>query len=232
MAVLIRLMLAAALAVAFNGCGNGERGNPEKKEPAPAVTVAPPPVPAQLDSRPVLATFGDSLSAGFGVEPGKSFPDIVQRLLDSEGYRYRVANLGVSGDTTTDGVERLASVLAVKPDIVLLEFGGNDGLRGQPVSSSKQNLRLMVEALQKSGARVVLAGMTLPRNYGPEYIRAFEQIYVEVAAEYKLVRIPFLLEGVGGNAQLMQPDGIHPTAQGADIVAHTVFNFIRPLLRK
>ncbi len=220
-------MLTAALTVAFNGCG--DRG---KEESAPPVSLAVPPAPAEADSRPVIAAFGDSLSAGFGVEPGKSFPDVVQRLLDAGGYRYRVANLGVSGDTTTDGVERLASVLAVKPDLVLLEFGGNDGLRGQPVSSSKQNLRLMVEALQKSGARVVLAGMTLPRNYGPEYIRAFEQIYVEVAEEYKLVRIPFLLEGVGGNPRLMQPDGIHPTAQGADIVAHTVFTSIRPLLRK
>jgi acyl-CoA thioesterase-1 len=228
MAVIFRLMLAVALAVAFNGCGNDR-----KPEAAAPVTAAnPAPAPVQPDSRPVIAAFGDSVSAGFGVEPGKSFPDDLQRLLDAEGFRYRVVNLGVNGDTTSDGVERLPSVLAVKPEIVLLEFGGNDGLRGQPVASSKQNLRLMTEALQKAGAKVVVAGMTLPRNYGPDYIQAFEKMYVDVAAEFRLVSIVFLLEGVGGNPRLMQADGIHPTAEGADIVAHTVMSSLRPILTK
>jgi acyl-CoA thioesterase-1 len=180
----------------------------------------------------MIATFGDSLSAGFGLDPGQSFPDDLQRDLDAAGYQYRVVNLGVSGDTTTDGVERLPSVLAVRAAIVILEFGGNDGLRGLPVPAAKANLEKMIQAIQSSGAKVVLAGMTLPRNYGPEYIHAFEQMYVALADQYKLARIPFLLDGVGGNPNLMQPDGIHPTAQGAEIVANTVMRYLAPVLGK
>jgi acyl-CoA thioesterase-1 len=180
----------------------------------------------------VIAAFGDSLSAGLGLDPGRSFPDDLQRDLDAAGYKYRVLNLGVSGDTTTDGVERLPSVIAVRPAIVILEFGGNDGLRGLPISAAKTNLEKMIQAIQSSGAKVVLAGMTLPRNYGAEYIHAFEQMYVTLANQYKLARIPFLLQGVGGNPNLMQPDGIHPTAQGAEIVANTVMTYLTPLLRK
>jgi acyl-CoA thioesterase I len=205
MAVSLKLMLATALAVAVS------------------VQAA--------DTRPVIAAFGDSLSAGFGVDPGKSFPDDLQRMLDAAGYRYRVVNLGVSGDTTTDGVERLPTVLALHPAIVILEFGGNDGLRGLPVTAARRNLAQIIEALQKAHIQILLAGMTLPRNYGPEYIHSFEQMYVELAKQYKLARIPFLLEGVGGNAQLTQPDGIHPTAEGAQIVARTVMKYLEPLLR-
>jgi acyl-CoA thioesterase I len=209
MTVAFQLRFLMALAVAFS------------------VFAAPP----QSDTRPVVAAFGDSLSAGYGVEPGKSFPDDLQRLLDAAGYRYHVVNLGVSGDTTTDGVERLPAVLAVHPAIVILEFGGNDGLRGLPVASAQKNLATMVEALRKGGAQIVLAGMTLPRNYGPEYIRSFEQVYIDLAKMYGLVRIPFLLEGVGGHPDLVQPDGIHPTAEGAEIVAHNVMKYLQPLLR-
>jgi acyl-CoA thioesterase I len=122
-------------------------------------------------------------------------------------------------------------VLAVHPAIVLLEFGGNDGLRGLPVASTQKNLATMIESLQMSGARVVLAGMTLPRNYGPEYIHSFEQVYIDLAMKYHLIRIPFLLEGVGGHPDLMQADGIHPTALGAEIVARNVMNYLRPLLK-
>ena len=140
--------------------------------------------------------------------------------------------MGVSGDTTTDGVERLPSVLALKPAIVILEFGGNDGLRGQPVSGAERNLAQMIEALRASGANIVLAGMTLPRNYGPDYIHSFEQMYVDLAKKYGLVRIPFLLDGVGGVAALTQADGIHPTAQGAKIVARTTMKYVEPLLKR
>ncbi len=152
-------------------------------------------------------------------------------MLDADGYQYHVVNLGVSGDTTTDGVERLPNVLAVHPAIVLLEFGGNDGLRGLPVTSTRQNLAMMIETLQKSGASVMLAGMTLPRNYGPEYIHSFEQVYIDLAKQYNLVRMPFLLEGVGGHADLMQADGIHPTAVGAEIVASNVMKYLQPMLK-
>jgi acyl-CoA thioesterase-1 len=180
----------------------------------------------------VIAAFGDSLSAGFGAEPGRSFPDFVQRLLDHAGYRYRVFNAGVSGDTTSDGVERMPEVIALSPAIVILEFGGNDGLRGLPVTTTKANLAQMIEGLQKAGAKVLLAGMTLPRNYGPEYIASFDKVYPELAAQYRIPRIPFLLDGVGGVPQLMQKDAIHPTAQGNAIVARTVFRYLEPMLSK
>lgn len=210
MTVAFKLRFLTALTVAFS-------------------TFAAPPVP---DTRPVIAAFGDSLSAGFGVAPGKSFPDDLQRLIDAAGFRYRVMNLGVSGDTTSDGVERLPSVLAVHPAIVILEFGGNDGLRGLPVASARKNFVQMIETLQKGHVQILLAGMTLPRNYGPEYIQSFEQIYIDLAKQYKLARVPFLLEGVGGHPELTQPDGIHPTAEGAAIVARTVMKYLQPMLRR
>lgn len=224
-------MLLAALAASLAACGSHDREQPSNPPaqagPATATTSAP---VRPADTRPIIAAFGDSLSAGFGVEPGKSFPDDIQRLLDAGGYHYHVVNLGVSGDTTTDGVVRLPIVLAIHPAIVILEFGGNDGLRGLPVTSTAKNFATMVEALQKSGAKVLLAGMTLPRNYGPEYIHSFEQVYIDLAKRYRLVRIPFLLDGVGGHPDLMQGDGIHPTAQGAEIVARNVMNHLQPML--
>lgn len=217
--------LIAALMLA--GC------SPKPQSPAPAQL---PPVGAtaqpQADLRPVIAAFGDSLTAGYGVEPGQTYPDDLQRLLDAGGYRYRVANLGVSGNTTTDGLERLAEVLAAKPVIVIVEFGGNDGLRGLPVSTTFANQAQIVEALQNSGAKILLAGMSLPRNYGPEYIRSFEQVYLDLASKYHLARIPFLLEGVGGHPELLQQDGIHPTARGCQIVAANVVKYLKPLLQK
>ena len=224
-------MLLVGAVVAFTACGSRNSPQPEEQTQTARPEPARAPRPQLPDTRPVIAAFGDSLSAGFGVEPGKSFPDDIQRMLDADGYSYHVVNLGVSGDTTTDGVERLPNVLAVHPAIVLLEFGGNDGLRGLPVASTEQNLATMIESLQKSDAQVVLAGMTLPRNYGPEYIHSFEQVYVDMAKKYRFVRIPFLLEGVGGHPDLMQADGIHPTATGAEIVARNIMSYLRPLLK-
>jgi acyl-CoA thioesterase-1 len=218
------------VAVALTGCGSAEKQaapTPEKVTEERAPQAAPPPVD---DRRPVIVTFGDSISAGYGVEPGKSFPDDLQRLIDQAGFKYRILNLGVSGDTTTDGVERLSSVIVFHPKIVIVEFGGNDGLRGQPVTSSKTNLAAIIDGLQKAGSTVVLAGMTLPRNYGPEYIASFDRIFPELAKQYKVTLIPFILDGVGGNPALTQPDGIHPTAEGAQIVAATVMKYLKPLL--
>ena len=223
-------MLWIALAVALTACGNRAPEQPLQKNLQQSEKQFQQEIKQTEDTRPVIAAFGDSLSAGFGVEPGKSFPDDLQRLLDAAGYRYRVVNLGVSGDTTTDGVERLPAVLASHPAIVIVEFGGNDGLRGLPVVSSQKNLATMVEALRKARVQIVLAGMTLPRNYGPEYIQSFEQMYIDLAKMYKLTRIPFLLEGVGGHPDLIQADGIHPTAEGAEIVAHNVMKYLQPLL--
>jgi acyl-CoA thioesterase-1 len=184
------------------------------------------------DPRPVIVCFGDSLSAGFGVDAGLSFPDFLQKRIDQRGYRYRIVNLGISGDTTSGGLARITSAIRLKPSITILELGGNDGLRGIPLTATKANLEAMTKELLAAGSQVVIAGMTLPPNYGPDYIREFERIYVQLAAKYKLPRIGFLLEGVALDRQLMQPDGIHPTAAGNEKVAAHVMKTLEPLLRK
>lgn len=218
------LTCAAAFWFCLAACGR-------KSEPAPAeIKISAPSPPPPADTRPAIAAFGDSLSAGFGADPGKSYPDFLQKLIDADHLSYRVVNYGVSGDTTADGVERLPEVIAGKPKIVVLELGGNDGLRGLPVASTRANLETMVSALQKSGATVVLAGMTLPRNYGPEYIHSFERVYVDLARQKHLTRVPFLLNGVAGVSRLMQRDGIHPTAEGNALVAKNVYQYVKPLL--
>jgi acyl-CoA thioesterase-1 len=182
---------------------------------------------------PQIVAFGDSLTAGFGADPGKSYPDYLQKLLDKNGYHYRVMNAGVSGDTTSDGVERMQGVLQTRPAIVILEFGGNDGLRGMPLTTTRANLDRMTVELLKTGAKVVVAGMTLPRNYGKDYIHSFEQVYLDLAKKYKLVKIPFLLEGVAlSEPGLMQQDGMHATAAGNEKVAATVYKYLLPLLKR
>lgn len=196
---------------------------------APAATPAP--APAAPDSRKVLVVFGDSLAAGYGLEAGQSFPDDLQKKFDAQGYAWHVANLGISGDTTEGGVARMDSATALKPGIVIVELGGNDGLRGLPLAMTRQNLETMIETFQRAGARVVLAGMTLPPNYGQDYIRGFEKIYKDLATKYRLTFIPFLLsEIVTSDLRYLQHDGIHPTADGAEIVSGTVLRAIKPLL--
>ena len=185
---------------------------------------APPP-----DTRRVIVAFGDSLTAGFGADPGASYPDFLQRELDRRSLKWRVINAGVSGDTTTDGLNRVGEVLSYHPSLVILEFGGNDGLRGLPLETTRSNLDRMIAQLRSKSCRVILAGMTLPPNYGAEYIRPFEAIYSGLAAKYKIPRVPFLLAGVGGNPKLMQRDGLHPTGAGNAIVARTVFQYLEPL---
>ena len=202
-----------------------------KERPAPQAAPAPAAAPT-TDTRPVIAAFGDSLTAGYGVEPGESYPDHLQRLLDERGYRYRVVNLGISGDTTDGGVARLQDALLLKPKIVILELGANDGLRGLPLDRTRANLDLMINAFQGAGASVVLAGMTLPRNYGAAYVREFERIFRDLARQRRTVLIPFFLEGVAMQPGLMQPDALHPNAAGCRKVAEMVFRHIEPLLEK
>jgi len=181
-------------------------------------------------SQPLIVAFGDSLSAGFGADPGKSYPDYLQKLIDRSNKNFKVYNAGVSGDTTTDGLQRLPGILALKPEIVILELGGNDGLRGIPPEVTKANMAQMIQPLLSQGAKVVLAGMTLPRNYGPAYIHRFEQIYTQLSAQYHLTLIPFLLQGVADHPDLMQRDSIHPTGEGNKLVAVNVYKYLRPLL--
>ena len=208
--------------------------NRPEKPAAPAQTAAaptPPPSAAATDPRPAIVCFGDSITAGFGLEAGESFPDLLQKDIDGRGLRYRVVNLGVSGDTTQDGVSRMSMALAEKPAIVLLELGGNDGLRGIPLAITQANLVQMIEAFQTAGAKIVLAGMSLPPNYGAAFIQKFEAMYKDLASKYKLALIPFLLDGVGGHDDLMQRDGIHPNAAGARKVEAIVIKALLPLLK-
>ncbi len=184
------------------------------------------------DTRAVIACFGDSLTAGHGVETGLSYPDYLQKLIDARGYAYRVVNLGISGDTTSGGLSRIKTAVAMKPAITILELGGNDGLRGVPLTATRSNLEKMIQALLAAKSKVVIAGMTLPPNYGPDYIGEFERIYVELATKYKLPRIRFLLEGVALDSALMQRDGIHANAKGNQKVAGNVMKTLEPLLKK
>ena len=205
---------------------NGGTAAGQKSDPA--VTNAT--LTGPSDHRPVIVAFGDSLSAGYGADPGKSFPDYLQKRLNQANKNYRVDNAGVSGDTTTDGIARLPGILTLKPKIVILEFGGNDGLRGMPVDTTKENLAKLILDLQGTGAKVLLAGITLPRNYGPDYIHQFDAMYVDLADAYHVKRIPFLLEGVATDPKFMQKDGIHPTGDGNKKVADTVYKYLEPML--
>jgi acyl-CoA thioesterase-1 len=184
------------------------------------------------NTKKTLVVFGDSLSAGYGLQPGQSYPDDLQRKLDAQGYAWRLVNLSISGDTTMGGVARINTGTAQKPDLVLLELGGNDGLRGLPLSVTRGNLEQIIVAFQHVGARVVLAGMTLPPNYGPDYINSFRKMYTDLAAKYKLTLIPFLLSDIATTKDMryFQRDGIHPTAEGAQIVSETVLRVLKPLL--
>jgi acyl-CoA thioesterase-1 len=228
---------AVVFAIALGGCSHGREQSEEARPtgataatPEPTLPATPQPTPS-ADPRKVLAVFGDSLAAGYGLPAGRSFPDSLQKKLDAAGYEWRVVNLGISGDTTEGGAARIDSATSLKPSIVIVELGGNDGLRGMPLASTRQNLERMITEFQKAGAKVVLAGMSLPPNYGPDYIQGFEKIYKDLAAQYHAPLIPFLLSDiVTKDLRYFQPDGIHPTAPGAEIVAGTVLRTLEPLL--
>ncbi len=192
----------------------------------------PPAAPAMKDSRPLLVCFGDSLTAGYGTDPGESYPDDLQRLLDAGGYNYRVVNSGISGNTTKDGVERMARVMAKHPRLVVLEFGGNDGLRGLPIEQTQANLETMIEYLQQNGAEVALAGITLPPDYGTDYIAKFNAMFPALAKKYHVRLLPFLLTGVYGVPGDMQEDATHATAKGNKQVAVNVAKLVEPMLKR
>lgn len=183
-----------------------------------------------VDDRPRIVAFGDSLTAGLGVATEDTYPARLQRRLDEQGLRYRVINAGVSGDTTAGGLRRVEWVLKSHPDMVILELGGNDGLRGLNVQETKANLEQIIQRCQEASVTVVLAGMKLPPNYGADYTKAFEAIYPALAKRYRVPLIPFFLDGVAGSASLNQADGIHPTSEGYRIITEKVLEQITPLL--
>lgn len=231
------ILLLPIFALLLAGCQSSKPASPAstpKDEPETSDSAAATPTPPvdPNDARPVIIAFGDSLTAGYGAAPGESYPNYLQRDLDQMGYHYRVANLGVSGNTTKDGIDRLKDVLALNPKVVIVAFGGNDGLRGLPIDATRKNLDQIVSTLTASGAKVVLGGITLPPNYGPDYIREFNETYALLAKKFHVPLLPFLLIKVYGTPGSMQPDGIHATAQGNQQVALNLMPLITPLLKK
>ena len=194
--------------------------------------IAHPAATPTSDTRPLLVCFGDSLTAGFGTNPGQSYPDFLQEDLDRDGYKYRVVNEGVSGATSKDGVLRLPAIIRLHPYAVIVEFGGNDGLRGLPVPAMRANLDRIVAGLKASGAKILIAGIILPPDYGPDYVNQFIASYPALGAKYQAPVYPFLLKDVYGVQGMMQHDNIHATAQGNQIVAKNLVPAIEALLKK
>ncbi len=180
----------------------------------------------------VIVAFGDSLTAGLGVDAGRTYPALLGERLKREGYDYRVINAGVSGDTTAGGLRRVDWALRLKPEIVILELGVNDALRGQKLTAVRANLDQLVSRFQAAGARVLVAGMRLPPNYGDRYAEDFHRLYGDVARARNAPLMPFFLDAVGAVAHLNQADGIHPTAEGYAIVVDRLWPYLVPLLRK
>jgi acyl-CoA thioesterase-1 len=206
---------------------------------SPAGSAAPVPAlpparderrPMTADSRPRVVILGDSLTAGLGLPPDEAYPALLQTRLDKEGLKYEVVNAGVSGDTSAGGLARLEWALDGDVRVLIVALGGNDGLRGLPAEELKGNLAQIIERAQKRHIQVILAGMEAPPNFGQSYIVSFHQIYPELAKEYQVSLVPFLLQGVAGIDTLNQRDGIHPTAEGARIVADNIWPVLRPML--
>lgn len=178
-----------------------------------------------------MLVFGDSLSAGFGIDVDQSWPALLQSRLALEGYEHRVVNASISGETTEGGATRISTALeSFEPELVILELGGNDGLRGIPLDVTRRNLAAILEAVRASGARSLLLGMRLPPNYGPAYTGSFHAMYEELAAQHGVARVPFLLDGVGGVNGMMQADGIHPVADAQPLMLDNVWPHLEPLL--
>ena len=182
---------------------------------------------------PTVLVFGDSLSAGYGVDVDQTWVALLQARLESQGYEHRVINASISGETTQGGMTRIAPALEnFHPELVSLELGGNDGLRGFPANVIKDNIRAMIDASRQHGATVVILGIKIPTNYGPRYRQSFENIYSELATEMDLYWIEFFMEGVALNEDLMQDDGIHPTTEAQPVLLDNAWPVIRKALSK
>jgi acyl-CoA thioesterase-1 len=188
--------------------------------------------PLLAADRPVLVCYGDSITAGYGLETGQSFPDALQRDLDHRGYHYKVSNQGTSGATTKDAVAGLRTILLLHPEVVIVEFGGNDGLRGLPPEQTRHNLDTVLTALENAHIKILLAGITLPPNYGRDYIQQFEQTFRDLDARHHTAFVPMIYKDLVNVPGTIQPDGIHPTVKGSEIIARTLLPALMPLLRK
>ena len=223
----MRAALLATLVSILGACGS---------ESAPPVPAAGGRADAALAERPaegpLVAFLGDSLAAGLHLAADEAFPAVLQRRLVESGQPFRLVNAGVSGDTSAGGLRRVDWILAQEPDLVVIELGANDGLRGLPLESIEANLRAIVARVHAAGAEILLLGMLLPPNYGQDYAAGFTAVYARVAAEHDVAFVPSFLEGVGGVAELNLPDGIHPTAEGHRRLADNVEASLRAILEE
>ena len=186
---------------------------------------------AQNAAAGTVLIVGDSISAGFGLDTSKGWVALLEQRLKQEGFADKVVNASISGDTSAGGLARLPAALAEhKPDVVVIELGGNDGLRGQPPAQLQQNLASMIQQSRDSGAKVLLLGMQIPPNYGKRYVEAFAKVFGDVAQKEKVPFVPFFLEGVGGHPELMQADGLHPAVAAQDKLLENVWPALKPLL--
>jgi acyl-CoA thioesterase-1 len=222
-------LLAFACAVAACSDRSEQPAAAAQRAPA-AISPATPADPDAAPERPRIVAFGDSLTAGLGLLEQEAYPARLQRKIDEAGYKFEVVNAGLSGDTSAGGLRRLDWALEGDVRVLIVAFGGNDGLRGLPVAQMKDNLSTIIDKARERNVVVVLAGMEAPPNFGQEYATAFRQAFRDVALSKRVLFIPFLLKDVGGNSELNQGDGIHPNQQGAQVVADTVWTVLEPLL--
>lgn len=211
------------LLISFISCDNGAEDNE---------TVETNEAPAKdndANTQRTIIFFGNSLTAGYGLDPSEAFPALIGQMIDSLKMNYQVINAGVSGETTAGGSSRVDWILKNPVDVFVLELGGNDGLRGIPIAETKRNLQAIIDKVQAKypEAKVVLAGMQIPPNMGKQYAETFKNIYPDLAEENNIPLIPFLLKDVGGEVKLNQQDGIHPTAEGQEIVAGNVWEVLK-----
>jgi len=218
------IVVICALAVA---CGTNSE---TRTEPVARQTGAPPLTNATASTRPRVVVLGDSLTAGLGLPIEHAYPSLLQKWIDDAGLGYEVVNAGVSGDTSAGGLSRLDWALDGNVKVLIVALGGNDALRALPADELRKNLSTIIERAQAKHIQIVLAGMEAPRNFGHDYDVRFHQVYPELAKKYMVPLVPFLLQDVAGIERLNQRDGIHPTAEGAQIVAKNVWTVLKPLL--
>lgn len=221
------------LLTVLSACGSPD-ANTESAAPEATATPADPAERTPPADEKVILFFGNSLTAGYGLSPEEAFPSLVQAKIDSLGLPYRIVNAGLSGETTATGRNRLPWMLKQKVDILIIELGANDGLRGIDTEETRRNLQAMIDEARSTYPRIkiILTGMLVPPNMGPDYEQKFEVIFPELAANNQTALVPFLLNGVAGDPALNLPDGIHPTAIGHGIVANNVWETLLPLLDK
>ena len=226
-------MKRAVLAILLLAIGCSRQPETSSSAPAPTAAQAPEaPKAPQAPKTPRIVFLGDSLTAGLGLASDRSFPSLIEKKLKEKGLDYEVVNAGVSGDTSAGGVRRLDWSLDGDVRVLIVALGANDGLRGLSTKEMKKNLAAVLDRARERKVPVILAGMEAPPNYGAEYTRDFRAVFTELATEYKVRFIPFLLQGVAGDASLNQPDGIHPNIRGAEIVADLVWKELEPELRR